>query len=437
MTSYPPGHELLELLGFGGASGEVWRARDRATGDLVVLAQPAGHDVAALEQLRARLAAVAHPHLVRLRAVLDGDPPTLVLDHVAGGSLAALLTTRGGRLPVGEVVTVVAPLAGALAGVHAAGLVHGALRASSVLLTPAGMPLLADVGLADGTPEDDVRALAALCRCLLTGGAAVPVARPLQAVLDAVLLPGDAPLPDAAAFGVALRRAQAPVPVRLGRGVVARPAPVARAGRLERAGRIERPGPGEPRDQEAQTAGPLPPGRHRATGRARSARPLLVGAAAVALLLLAAGAGWSLGGRGASAGARLPPAAPAAVPWAAVLDGLDRAREAAYRAADPAALRGVYADGSPGLAADTALLARLADAGRSALGVRHELLEVRQLAVDATTARLRVRDVLQAHQVLDGAGRPVQQRPRGAPRSYDVLVVRTPSGWRLAEVSAG
>jgi hypothetical protein len=43
-----------------------------------------------------------------------------VLDHARGGSLAALLSRRG-RLTPGEVVTIAAPLAQALAAAHAAG----------------------------------------------------------------------------------------------------------------------------------------------------------------------------------------------------------------------------------------------------------------------------------------------------------------------------
>ncbi|MCW2723926.1 MAG: Serine/threonine protein kinase, partial [Frankiales bacterium] len=192
-----PGYDVQALLGFG-ATGEVWRARELATGDTVALKRlRAGADPAALTALRreaALLGTLATPYVVRLRAVLGEDADTvLVLDLAAGGSLAALLGSRG-RLDPGEVVTVAAPLAQALAAAHASGLVHGDVSPSNVLFTADGMPLLSDLGLArpvadpvgavEGTAEyvdpavaaggrpdaaSDVWALAAVCHHMLSG----------------------------------------------------------------------------------------------------------------------------------------------------------------------------------------------------------------------------------------------------------------------------
>src|SRR5689334_14729116 len=92
-----PGYVLDELIGFGG-TGEVWRARDEASGRVVALkrVRPAG-GVVERDRLRreaAVLAGVASPHLVRLRtAVSTADGVVLVLDYAAGGSLASLLAT--------------------------------------------------------------------------------------------------------------------------------------------------------------------------------------------------------------------------------------------------------------------------------------------------------------------------------------------------------
>ncbi len=259
-----PGYDVEAMLGFG-ATGEVWRAREQATGQVVALKRlREGADPVALERLRREatlLRTLDTPYVVRLRDVV-GD--VLVLDHAAGGSLAALLTRRGCLEP-GEVVTVAVPLASALACAHAVGLVHGDVSPANVLFTAEGMPLLADLGVArvagedlatvDGTAEyvdpvvaaggapdapADVWALAALCHHLLAGtpphdgrtvaevlGAAVageraplgllaPSApRALVAAVEAGLVADPAARPDAAAFASLLRRSHATAPVRL------------------------------------------------------------------------------------------------------------------------------------------------------------------------------------------------------------------------------
>ena len=151
-----PGWEVERLLGRGG-SGEVWRAREVATGDPVALkvlrASVAGDAVARrrLEGEAALLSALDDPHLVRLRGLAQTDEavprPVLVLDHAPGASLAALVAERGALDP-GEVVTVLVPLAGVLADLHATGVVHGDVSPGNVLFAEDGRPLLADLGTA-------------------------------------------------------------------------------------------------------------------------------------------------------------------------------------------------------------------------------------------------------------------------------------------------
>ncbi|WP_299035091.1 serine/threonine-protein kinase [uncultured Pseudokineococcus sp.] len=151
-----PGWEVERFLGRGG-SGEVWRAREVASGDaaaLKVLRGSVAADAAARQRLEgeaALLAALDDPHLVRLRGLAQTDEarprPVLVLDHAPGASLAALVAERGALDP-GEVVTVLVPLAGVLAGLHATGVVHGDVSPGNVLFAEDGRPLLADLGTA-------------------------------------------------------------------------------------------------------------------------------------------------------------------------------------------------------------------------------------------------------------------------------------------------
>jgi len=100
-------------------------------------------------QLMAVLDRIGNEHLVGQHgaiALADGAL-VLVFDRVAGGSLAQLLGERGNLSP-GETVTTVAPLFGALADLHAAGVEHGGLAPRSILFSADGRPLIGDVGVA-------------------------------------------------------------------------------------------------------------------------------------------------------------------------------------------------------------------------------------------------------------------------------------------------
>ena len=146
-----PGYVLEELLGRGG-TGEVWRARPRGSGPPVAVKVLRQGDPERQVREAGLLAELDHPHLVRLHQVVRrrtpaGEQVALVLDLLAGGSLAALLAARG-RLRPGEVVTAVAPVAAALAHLHDRGVVHGDLSPGNVVFTAEGRPVLTDLGVA-------------------------------------------------------------------------------------------------------------------------------------------------------------------------------------------------------------------------------------------------------------------------------------------------
>lgn len=489
-----PGFEVGELLGFG-ATGEVWRATETATGETVALKRlRADADPAAVRALRREATALASldtPYIVRLRQVV-GD--ILVLDHAPGGSLAALLSRRGDLQP-GEVVTVAAPLAAALAAAHAVGLVHGDLSPSNVLFTADGMPLLSDLGLArftgervdavSGTaeyvdpvvaaggppgPASDVWALAAICHHMLAGspphagggvdhvlaaavaGARAPLgllapraSRSLVAVVEAALSADPSRRPTAEAFATALQRAQAPAPVRLaGAPPVSAPVPDVRETHV-----VPRP-----------TAPPAPtPARRR-----RRPSGLVLGCVVLVLGLLAGGLVWARSGERAGQVSALPvarqlpapqsptlqpgPSAPSAPPppvpgapaepaWGPVLDGLDRQREQAFAQGAPALLDRVWVPGSTGATGDAAALATLISAGRTAWGVRHEVRALSRTTWSAGHAELRVTDVLTPQVLRDAAGSAVQSLPGRGEAAYDVVLVQVADGWRIAELTPG
>ncbi|MGI8531846.1 MAG: serine/threonine-protein kinase [Geodermatophilaceae bacterium] len=143
-------YRVEEPIGTAGTA-RVFRGRHRSTGEIVALKWLPATDPAERDRQRreaALLAAVSHPHLIGLREVLPaGEETVLVLDHLDGGSLADLLGRRG-RLAPGEVVSIVAPVAAALAYAHDEGLVHGDVTPANILLTEYGRPVLADLGVA-------------------------------------------------------------------------------------------------------------------------------------------------------------------------------------------------------------------------------------------------------------------------------------------------
>ncbi len=146
-----PGYTLQERLGRGG-TGEVWRAVPRRGGAPVAIKVLVEGEPQRQAREAALLGELDHPHLVRLVEVVHQPRRgavarvALVLDLLEGGSLAALLAARG-RLSAGEVVTVCAPVAAALAHVHAHGVVHGDLSPSNIVFTAEGRPVLTDLGV--------------------------------------------------------------------------------------------------------------------------------------------------------------------------------------------------------------------------------------------------------------------------------------------------
>jgi serine/threonine-protein kinase len=140
-------------LGRGGMA-TVYLARDTALERHVaikVLADELADDADAKARFlrEARLAArLVHPAVVRVYDVGTGDAgPYIVMEHVAGPTLAAELARRG-RLPAATVAALGVELSAALEAAHAAGLVHRDVKPQNVLLTADGDVKLADFGIA-------------------------------------------------------------------------------------------------------------------------------------------------------------------------------------------------------------------------------------------------------------------------------------------------
>lgn len=151
-----PGYRLTRLLGTG-STATVWRARRESDDELVAVKLVAAQaDDEALREY-AMLQAAADEHVVTLHESLEVDTDegpclALVLEYLAGGSLERVVAERGHLAP-GESVTVIAPIAQAVAGLHDLGVVHGDLSPGNVLLDSTGRPVLADLGYSRLTGE--------------------------------------------------------------------------------------------------------------------------------------------------------------------------------------------------------------------------------------------------------------------------------------------
>ncbi|MEV6051057.1 protein kinase [Streptomyces sp. NPDC052107] len=158
---------LEEPLGRG-ATGTVWRARQRETAgaEAAVPGQPG--ETVAIKVLKEELASdpdivmrflrersvllrLTHPNVVRVRdLVVEGDLLALVMDLVDGPDLHRYLRESGPLTPVAAAL-MTAQIADALAASHADGVVHRDLKPANVLLMQADgqmHPMLTDFGIA-------------------------------------------------------------------------------------------------------------------------------------------------------------------------------------------------------------------------------------------------------------------------------------------------
>jgi hypothetical protein len=236
-----------------GSGSSVWVVEDGATNEELVV-KILGRDVPGRAAVTESLP-LGHEFLVETFGILETSMgPGILMEYCPAGSVAQVVAVRG-PLNVGEAITVMAPIAEALAFLHARGLTHGDLSPRNILFTAAGKPKLGDFGthrIVGETPGDygtqgfcapetvsdagagvlqparDVYSLAACTWYLLTGrppnatasrvplGAMVPeVNDEFAKLLEQGLDPDPELRPSAAQFGQRIFVAGAPEAVEL------------------------------------------------------------------------------------------------------------------------------------------------------------------------------------------------------------------------------
>jgi serine/threonine-protein kinase len=153
--------QVIERIG-DGAFGDVYRAFDperlREVA-LKLMRSGVSRDRPSARALREyrNLAKVCHPNVVAVYGVETGSRRAgLWMELIRGVSLGQLLRTRG-PFTAEEAAFVGQELCRALAAVHAAGLVHGDIKAQNVMREDTGRIVLMDFGASLGTRATNAR----------------------------------------------------------------------------------------------------------------------------------------------------------------------------------------------------------------------------------------------------------------------------------------
>ncbi|MEV5309395.1 SAV_2336 N-terminal domain-related protein [Streptomyces sp. NPDC052610] len=165
-------------------AGTLWQAEDTEANRTVALrlhgriTDPARRN-AFLRDAR-RLARVRHRNVVAVHDFgIEDDVPYVVMEHLDGIALNSLAAPNGYRLPPPLFAAVGAQLAKALTAVHDAGLTHGGLGMSRVLLLPDGTAKLTlfEPGRTSGPAgrSEDLRALCEVLLQLASGTSRMPL----------------------------------------------------------------------------------------------------------------------------------------------------------------------------------------------------------------------------------------------------------------------
>jgi eukaryotic-like serine/threonine-protein kinase len=147
-------YQLLDLIGRG-TTGRVFQANDTVTNHVValkVLASELGDNSEFVDQFHRDVAAAAglhNQHVVPIHNYGEIDGRLYVdMGLIGGSNLGRLIRNEGGRILPARAVTIIEQVAVALDSAHRAGLVHGDVKPSNILVAPRDVVYLTDFGMA-------------------------------------------------------------------------------------------------------------------------------------------------------------------------------------------------------------------------------------------------------------------------------------------------
>ncbi len=229
-TTFAPDHVLvgryriIDLIGVG-HTAEVYRAEDltlhRTVAVKILLNRWAAHEDVrrAFRDQIIRAATLSHPNVAR---VFDGGQESgsifVVTEYLAGGSLEDLLIS-GRHLTVEDAARLGRDVAGALAYLHANGVVHGGLSPKKLLFDDQGRVLVSDVSLVGLASEYRGAPSLDQARYLAPEQASALAAQPNSDVYALALIlfeaaTGTSPFESLSADAIARAHQTTPLPVR-------------------------------------------------------------------------------------------------------------------------------------------------------------------------------------------------------------------------------
>ncbi|MFN3199382.1 MAG: protein kinase domain-containing protein [Bradymonadia bacterium] len=147
-------YEILERLGAGGMA-RVYKARDTRLGRIVAL-KKIHEELAEQDQVVTRfqreaqvVAQLHHPHIVELHDIveLESGGMAMIMEYVEGVDLADAIENQR-PLPPDLALTLIRPIADALAEAHSADIVHRDVKPANILIGVDGRLKLSDFGIA-------------------------------------------------------------------------------------------------------------------------------------------------------------------------------------------------------------------------------------------------------------------------------------------------